>query len=62
MKKLNIEATDENILNSIANDKLQRTQDVCDFINMLETIDYNAFIALDAQWGEGKTFLYVKSK
>lgn len=56
MKKFNIEATDENILNSIGDDKLQRTQDIYDFINMLETIDYNAFIALDAQWGEGKTF------
>lgn len=45
-----------NVLNSIADDKLHRSADVKDFINMLETIDYNAFISLDAAWGEGKTF------
>lgn len=56
MKKLTLEATDENVLNSIADDKLHRSADVKDFINMLETIDYNAFISLDAAWGEGKTF------
>lgn len=59
MKKLTLEATDENVLNSIADDKLQRSSDVRDFINMLETIDYNAFISLDAAWGEGKTF-YIR--
>ena len=56
MKKINIEATDQNILNAIAFDTLKRTEDVKDFIKMLESIDENAFIALDAQWGEGKTF------
>lgn len=56
MKKLTLEATDENVLNSIADDKLHRSADVKDFINMLETIDYNAFISLDAAWGDGKTF------
>lgn len=56
MKKLNKEATDENVLESIEKDLLGRTQDVADFISLLETIDYNAFIALDASWGEGKTF------
>lgn len=56
MKKLNLEATDENILDSISKDVLKRTQDILSFIQVLETIDYNAFISLDAAWGEGKTF------
>lgn len=56
MKKCNIEATDENILNSIRNDKLQRSLDVKDFLMMIDTIDYNAFISVDATWGDGKTF------
>lgn len=57
MRKINVEATDENVLNSIRCDKLRRTDDVVDFIQILETIDYNAFIALDGAWGDGKTFL-----
>lgn len=56
MAKYNKEATDENILNSIRNDILQRTTDVKNFIRLLETIDTNSFIALDGAWGSGKTF------
>lgn len=56
MKKINIEATDQNILNAIANDTLKRSEDVKEFIKMLDSIEQNVFIALDAQWGEGKTF------
>lgn len=56
MKKYNLEATDENILKAIETDQLHRTQDVIDFLTMLDTIDYSAFVALDAAWGEGKTF------
>ena len=57
MKKLNMEASDENVLKTIADDKLKRTNDVKSIIDILETIDYNAFISLDGAWGEGKTFL-----
>lgn len=56
MKKYNIEATDDNILNTIEVDQLHRSQDVKDFLYMLDTIEYNAFISVDAAWGEGKTF------
>lgn len=56
MKRLTLEATDENILNSIKNNTLQRSEDVRDFLMMLDTIEYNAFISVDAAWGEGKTF------
>lgn len=56
MKRLTLEATDENILNSIKNNTLQRSTDVRDFLIMLDTIDYNAFISVNAAWGEGKTF------
>lgn len=48
MKKYNLEATDENILNTIRSDMLQRSQDVKDFLCMLDAIDYNAFISVDA--------------
>ena len=57
MKNYNVNATDENVLNSIADDKLNRTRDVKDFIDLLETLEDNSFIALDGAWGDGKTFL-----
>ena len=56
MKKLTLEATDENVLESIRNDMMQRSRDVRDFLSMLDTIDNNAFISVDAMWGDGKTF------
>ena len=56
MKRFNLEATDENILNTIADDKLQRTQDIKSFIELLESVNYNTFLALDGAWGNGKTF------
>lgn len=57
MKNYNVNATDENVLYSIADDKLERTRDVKDFVHLLETLGDNSFIALDGAWGDGKTFL-----
>ncbi len=59
MKKLAEEATIENVLESIKENKYNRTQDVIDFIMALEQIEENMFISLDAKWGAGKTF-YVR--
>lgn len=59
MKKLAEEATIENVLESIKENKFNRTQDVIDFIMALEQIEENMFISLDAKWGAGKTF-YVR--
>ena len=56
MKRSVFEATDENFLNSIKYDQLQRSSDVKNFLAMVDTIDYNAFISIDAAWGDGKTF------
>ncbi|WP_285947557.1 P-loop NTPase fold protein [Thomasclavelia cocleata] len=59
MKRLAEEATKENILKSIKENKYNRTQDVIDFIMALDQIEGNMFISLDAKWGAGKTF-YVR--
>lgn len=59
MKKLAEEATIENVLESIKENKYNRAQDVIDFIMALELIEENMFISLDAKWGAGKTF-YVR--
>ena len=39
MKRVTLEATDENILNSIKNNDYQRNSDVRDFIEALDTIE-----------------------
>ena len=59
MKKLTLEATDENVLNSIRENTFNRRKDIKDFIQALDMVEGNAFISLDARWGEGKTF-YVR--
>lgn len=59
MKKLAEEATIENVLDSIKENKFNRTQDIIDFIMALEQIEENMFISIDAKWGAGKTF-YVR--
>ena len=59
MKRVTLEATDENILNSIKKNDYQRNSDVRDFIEALDTIEGNMFISLDGRWGEGKSF-YIR--
>lgn len=59
MKRCTLEASVDNILDSIKEDKYNRIQDIKDFIEALELIEGNMFVSLDARWGEGKTF-YVR--
>lgn len=60
MKRVILEATDENILQSIKEQAgTRRNTEILEFIEALEQIEGNMFISLDARWGEGKTF-YVR--
>ena len=59
MKRLTLEATDENILASIKNNTYYRNSDVAEFVQAIDDMEGNMFISLDARWGEGKTF-YVR--
>ena len=59
MKKATLDATDENILQSIADQIGNRNARILEFIKILDAIEDNRFISLDARWGEGKTF-YVR--
>ena len=60
MKRPTLEATDENILNSIHESRgTNRCVRISEFIQTLDMIEENRFISLDARWGEGKTF-YVR--
>lgn len=59
MEKFTIDATEDNVLESIKNDYYGRSNDIKDFVTALDMIEGNMFISLDARWGEGKTF-YVR--
>lgn len=56
MKKYVQEATDINIWKSLKENSFGRGKDIQEFIEGLELIEGNAFISLDAKWGDGKTF------
>ena len=56
MKKYVQEATDINIWTSLKENTFDRGKDIREFIEGLELIEGNAFISLDAKWGDGKTF------
>lgn len=59
MKRTTIDATDENVLQSIQDKIGNRNACILEFIKTLDSIEDNRFISLDARWGEGKTF-YVR--
>lgn len=58
-KKYNIEATEENIKETIRENQYDRAKAIKSFIEGLDLIEDNAFISLDAKWGQGKTF-YIR--
>lgn len=62
MKSLELQPTYENILNSFDRDILGRSIDVLRFTELLNSIDGSFSIALDAQWGSGKTFFIKQTK
>ena len=56
MKKYVQEATDIDVWTSLKDNTFDRGKDIREFIEGLELIEGNAFISLDAKWGDGKTF------
>ncbi len=59
MKSLELQPTSENIKTMFIRNLIGRNEDIFAFIEMLSTLEENYSIALDGQWGSGKTF-FVK--
>ncbi|MCB6343615.1 KAP family P-loop NTPase fold protein [Enterocloster lavalensis] len=59
MKKYELSATYENIVETLRCDSILRNEELRDFIHIIDRIDGNTNISLDAMWGNGKTF-FVK--
>lgn len=52
--------TEQNLITSISTDSLCRNELLQELLYFLDAVDYSCAIALDGQWGSGKTF-FVKS-
>lgn len=59
MKKYELAANHENIINTMRNDCIDRNHELSDFMVMLDRIVGSINISLDSKWGSGKTF-FVK--
>lgn len=62
MKISCLNPTDENLFDTLEKDYIGRTKDVINFVRMIFAIDGGGSIALDAKWGEGKTFFVKQAK
>ncbi len=62
MKKYDKRADEQNILESLKNDNLKRNDYILNLISLLNSIEGAYTIALDGQWGSGKTFFVKKTK
>lgn len=62
MKSLDLTPTNENVYNSLINDSIGRGEFVRQFVKMLNAIEDNCTIALEGNWGSGKTFFVKQVK
>ena len=62
IKSLELEPTKENILETITRNLIDRNHSVWQFIRFCDAQESRCSIALDAQWGNGKTFFVKQAK
>lgn len=54
--------TEENLLSTLKEDLIDRNEELCYFVSLLNQIDENCSIGIDGQWGSGKTFFVKHTK
>lgn len=62
MRSFNLKATNENIYDTLINNTLGRNEDIAGFVSILDDIEGNYSIAIDGDWGSGKTFFVKQLK
>lgn len=62
MKEFELKATEENIFSTLNSDVLEHRADIVYFIRLLNLIKGGRSVALDGQWGSGKTFFVKQVK
>lgn len=62
MKDYSLNPTNDNVIEMLKLDPLNRNKDIISFINILNAIDDSCSIALNSEWGNGKTFFVKQVK
>jgi len=62
MKNYSINPTDKNAIEMFRSDAIGRNKEIVRFINLLDAISNGCAIALDGEWGNGKTFFIKQTK
>lgn len=62
MKTHELASSDDNIIETLQKDPIQRNKDLFRFLEILNSIDFGCSIALDGDWGSGKTFFVKQAK
>lgn len=62
MRKYELPPTEENLIETLYEDTINRNKDIVYFYNILQAQESATTIALDGRWGSGKTFFVCQSK
>lgn len=62
MKPYELKPTKDNLIQTFKNDTIGRNRDILRFITILDSINDCCAIALDGNWGSGKTFFVKQTK
>lgn len=62
MKNYDLKPTYENLLKTYDEDTIGRTEDVLRFVDILNSLEGGCSIAIDGNWGSGKTFFVKQAK
>lgn len=62
IKRFNIDPTEENILETLRDNKMGRNDTLKNFLELLDKASDMSVFALNADWGEGKTFFTLQAK
>jgi KAP family P-loop domain. len=62
MKNFSTKPTDENVKQSLVEDSLGRKEELRRFVELLNAINESCSIALNGDWGSGKTFFVKQAK
>lgn len=62
MKTFELAASNKNVIETLRKDPIHRNKDLFRFIEIVNSIDFSCSIALDGEWGAGKTFFIKQAK
>ena len=62
MEKYEMLPTEENLIETLYKDTINRNKDIVYFYNILQVQEFASAMAIDGRWSSGKTFLVRQTK